>query len=166
MPMRVCVDSSDNIVVAEYFNHRIQVFDSDCNFLHKFGTQGAAAGQFDHPRGLCCGPDSDIFVADLYNYRIQQFRNNGTFVCALGCYGSGPAQFRYPHGVSVDDSGNIFVADSDNQRIQQLRSDGTFVRVIGSGRGPAQFYCPDSICIADGAIFVADTGLTRILEFR
>ena len=39
-PAGVAVDSANNIVVADSFNGRIQVFDSSGNFLRKFGSIG------------------------------------------------------------------------------------------------------------------------------
>ena len=44
-PMDVTVDQNDNIFVCDHFNHRIQIFDKNGNFLFKFGSQGQGDGQ-------------------------------------------------------------------------------------------------------------------------
>ena len=44
-PRGSAVDSTDRIIVADFQNHRVQVFDSSGNFLFTFGSQGSAIGQ-------------------------------------------------------------------------------------------------------------------------
>ena len=51
-PHGVAVDSEDNIFVSEVDNDRVQKFDSNGNFLLKFGSSGFGDGQFISPRVL------------------------------------------------------------------------------------------------------------------
>ncbi len=64
--------SNGNIYVADYNNHRIQVFDSDGNFVKKFGKQGSQDGQFNVPRGVAVDSNNNLYVADAGNVRIQK----------------------------------------------------------------------------------------------
>jgi DNA-binding beta-propeller fold protein YncE len=48
-PEAVAVDSSGNVYVADTYNHRIQKFDSDGNFITKSGTEGSGDVQFQNP---------------------------------------------------------------------------------------------------------------------
>ena len=52
-PVGVAIDTSDRIIVADLFNHRVQVFDSAGHFLFKFGSPGSGDGQ--RPRGQSPG---------------------------------------------------------------------------------------------------------------
>ena len=44
-PKGIAFDSHGNIVVADCYNHRVQVFDRNGNFLSKFGEQGSRDNQ-------------------------------------------------------------------------------------------------------------------------
>ena len=41
------------VYVAGSFNHRIQVFGVDGQFVRSFGSQGAGPAQFERPIGIC-----------------------------------------------------------------------------------------------------------------
>ncbi len=66
-------DSSGRIYVADFENHRIQVFDSDGRFLTAFGERGSERGRLEHPTDLDVGPDGRIYVVDFGNDRVQVF---------------------------------------------------------------------------------------------
>ncbi len=38
--MGIAVDRQNNILVANQYNHRVQIFKADGSFLHSFGKQG------------------------------------------------------------------------------------------------------------------------------
>jgi len=72
-PRAVALDSSDNVYVADTFNHRIQKFDSDGTFITKWGSRGEGDGQFTHPQGEAVDSSGNVYVADGSNNRIQKF---------------------------------------------------------------------------------------------
>ena len=62
-------------------NNRIQVFDSNGNFITKFGTPGTGNGQFNQPVGVAVNPiTGNVYVADAGNDRIQVFDSTGNFI--------------------------------------------------------------------------------------
>jgi DNA-binding beta-propeller fold protein YncE len=67
------VDQDGNIYVPDIFNHRIQKFDKDGNFLVAWGTEGVGDGQFDKPFAVTVDDLGKIYVADTHNHRIQVF---------------------------------------------------------------------------------------------
>ncbi|TVM03298.1 MAG: hypothetical protein CV087_06035 [Candidatus Brocadia sp. WS118] len=69
----VAVDSANNIIGADKYNNRIQVFDSSGNFLRKFGSHGAGDGQFNYPLYVAVDSTDRIVVSDAGNNRIQVF---------------------------------------------------------------------------------------------
>ena len=75
-PEGVAVDSSDNIVVADTGNNRIQVFNSTGTFQSKFGSLGGGDGQLNSPKGVAVGGSGNIVVADSDNNRVQVFTCN------------------------------------------------------------------------------------------
>jgi DNA-binding beta-propeller fold protein YncE len=120
-PRDVTYDHNNNrIIVADTGNHRIQVFDTNGNFLFKFGNFGFDDGQFNYPFGVAYDHNNNrIIVADTFNDRIQVFDTNGNFLFKFGNFGYDDGQFFGPFGVAYDPNNNrIIVADTDNYRIQ------------------------------------------------
>jgi DNA-binding beta-propeller fold protein YncE len=77
-PIGVATASSGNIIVTEYYNHRVQVFDSQGTFLLKFGSYGSGGvGHFYRPVGVAVDATGNIYVADSYNDLIQVFAPDG-----------------------------------------------------------------------------------------
>jgi len=166
-PIDVAIDTSGNIYVSDYFNDRIQKFDSSGTFLSKWGTSGSGDGEFNQPRGVAVDASGNVYVSDHGNHRIQKFDSSGTFLTKWGTNGSGDGHFDYPFGVAIDASGNIYVADAGNHRIQKFDSSGTFLTKWGtSGSGDDQFNSPYSVAIdASGNVYVADVSNHRIQKF-
>jgi DNA-binding beta-propeller fold protein YncE len=71
---RVTVDKSGNVFVADFYNHRIQKFTGDGEFLTSFGTKGQGSGQFNHAIGVAAADDGTVFATDFGNSRVQKWR--------------------------------------------------------------------------------------------
>ena len=69
----VAIDAADRTYVADFENHRIQVFDDRGTFLTSFGSHGRDPGQFERPTDLDFDSDGRIYVVDFGNNRIQVF---------------------------------------------------------------------------------------------
>ena len=133
-PWGVAVNARDEIAVTDTNNHRVQIFNSDGNYLRSFGREGNKAGEFKYPTGIACHNNGNIFVADNENHRILNFSVEGEYVGSFGGKGSLDNQLTDPCGLSVDSDGNIIVADSGNELIKIFSPDGTFLMKIG-GQG-------------------------------
>ncbi len=59
--------------VADQFNHRIQVFDRQGEWLGSWGEHGREPGQFDRPSDITFDDAGLIYVADFGNARVQVF---------------------------------------------------------------------------------------------
>ena len=73
----VATDGSGRVYVADFQNHRIQVFDETGNLLAVFGSRGVEPGKFERPTDLDIGPDGRIYVVDFGNDRVQVFASLG-----------------------------------------------------------------------------------------
>ena len=62
-PDGIAVDSSGNVYVSDYYNERIQKFDSNGNFITKWGTQGSGNGQFVEPEGVAIDSSGNVYVS-------------------------------------------------------------------------------------------------------
>ena len=118
-PLGVAVDAQGNVYVTQDGgNRRIQVFDSQGNFLRKWGSGGSADGQFEGPVAVAMDAQGNVHVADLSNHRIQVFDSQGVFLRKWGSRGPADGQFSLTSDIAVDAQGNVYVADSLNNRVQ------------------------------------------------
>jgi streptogramin lyase len=166
-PYGVAVDSSGNIYTIEFNGSRVQKFDSNGNFLLKFGSQGTGDGQFLFPTGIAVDSSGNIYVVESNGNRVQKFDSNGVFLLKFGSSGSGNGQFSFPFGIAVDSSDNIYVADTSNHRIQKFNSTGGHLQNIGSfGIGDGQFNGPRGVALdTSNNIYVIQSANDRIQKF-
>jgi len=69
----VAVGPGNDIYVADFYNHRIQVISESGEVKAVFGEKGSAPGQFDRPTDLAFDSEGNLYVVDFGNDRIQQF---------------------------------------------------------------------------------------------
>ena len=104
---------------------RVQKFDSNGNFIKKFGSNGTGDGQFHCAAAVSVDSNGNIFVADPGNFRVQEFNSNGTFIAKYGIMGSADGQLFSAYGLTVDSNDNLYVSDgclmeTCNNRIQKF----------------------------------------------
>ena len=128
-PWGVAVSAKDEIAITDHNNHRVQIFNSEGNYLRSFGTERV---EFKFPTGITYHNNGNIFVADNGNNRIQIFSGKGEYVGSFGGKGRLDSQLSSPCGLSVDSDGNIIVADSINKLIKTFSPDGNFLMKIGA----------------------------------
>jgi DNA-binding beta-propeller fold protein YncE len=157
-PYGIAVDVDDNIVVvADRYNHRIQIFSKDGNWKKTIRKQGPDRKFVCPWRVSVCKASSRIFFSDRDNYCVQVFSSDGKFLFEFGSNGSENAQFINPSRLALSNCGQYsFVCVCYNHRIQLLNAmNGEFVKSYGSDDG--QFKCPFGICIsASGKIIVSE----------
>ena len=152
-PWGVAVNARDEIAVTDRLNHRVQIFNSDGNYLRSFGRQGNKNGEFNGPTGIAFYTNGDIFVVDNGNARIQILSGEGEYINSFGGKGSLDSQLSDPCGLSVDSDGNIIVADACNKLIKIFSPDGKFLMKIG---GNGSFTYPLHCVQCDRYLIVSD----------
>lgn len=70
-PHYAAVNSKNQIIVTDFHNHCIKLFDCEGNYLTSFGSNGEGNGQFNAPTGIAVDSQDNIIVADWGNSRIQ-----------------------------------------------------------------------------------------------
>ena len=110
-PDEVAVGPTGTVYVTDFFNSRVQVFNSSGVYESTIGTtgvQGSGNNQFYNPVGVAVGPTGTVYVTDNGLNRVQVFNSAGVYQSTIGSYGSGNDQCRrLPLRLS------IFIQDSD-----------------------------------------------------
>jgi hypothetical protein len=140
-PHSIAADAKGNIYVADRFNRRIQVFDSDGNFLRAITIDvpfdhdahpaignkpnpEATSGTFapGAPWALCItpGPNQVLYASDAYPGRLYKLSLDGKVLGVLGESGKQPKQFGWIHEIACPSENVVFVAELLNWRVQKL----------------------------------------------
>jgi tripartite motif-containing protein 2/3/tripartite motif-containing protein 71 len=156
-PEGVAVDDSDNILVADYENNRIQKFTSCGKFV--------TAVKIKRPVGIAVHPQSKkVYVTNIKDNCIQVLNPDLTFSSSFGSEGGGDGQFTYPYDVTFDSTGNVYIVDYNNDHIQVFTAEGQFLRKFGThGIKKPQ---PIGICIdSEDVVYVTENSNHHVLVF-
>ena len=171
LPYGVAVDEARNrVYVADTWNHRIQAFDRNGNFITKWGTRGPLSGQFDYPFGIAVDKETGyVYTAEQLGNRVQVFSQDGTFIRKWGSSGTNNGQFDWSDCIAVDGGRDrVYVTDTRNNRVEIFDRNGNFISKFGSfGSGNGQIKTPYGIAVnpINGYIYVCDPGNSRIQIF-
>jgi len=170
-PWGVAVDADGFVYVADTWNHRVQKFTPDGEFVTMWGQFGAAdapGGWFWGPRDVVVAGEL-VYVSDTGNKRIQLFTTDGQFVTAWGGQGIGSGQFDEPVGIGLDNrKGELYIADTWNRRLLYFDADRQYVREwpVESWSGQSLQNKPYLAVDARGRVYATDPEAGRILVFN
>ncbi len=175
-PWDVAVGLDGSVYVTDTWNHRIQQFTADGQFIRTWGYFGQAetGDAFWGPRALAVDGQGRIYVTDTGNKRVVVFNPDGTYVTEFGSAGFDIGQFDEPVGLAIDAVGQVYVADTWNQRVQVFFPDesGTVFSALrqieisgwyGQSLDNKPFL---KISPETGNLFVTDPEGPRVLEFN
>ena len=154
------------VYVCDKDNGRIQVFDSDLNFVRLFGTNSDGPGQLKEPRDIDFDTQGNIYILDYNKHQVVVFSEDGQYLRHFGQKGPGESQLSSPFGLCVSRD-YVYVTEWGNHCVSVFNTSGEFVHSFGekrSGRGAP--YCPYGIAVdKDGFVFVCDYNSSRIQVF-
>ena len=155
-PVRVVVDPSGNVLVADQSNHRIRKIAPNgiITTLAGNGVGTPASGAFsgdggpavnaslNNPTALTVDAAGVVYIADQFNQRIRKVTPDGVINTIAGNGSPGPAgdggpalaaSLNYPGGITVDAAGNLYFNDDLNYRTRRIATNGIITTVAGSG---------------------------------
>jgi sugar lactone lactonase YvrE len=182
----VAFDSSGNLYVADWLNHRIRKVTPAgiISTIAGNGTSGyagdgrqAVAAQLNFPSGIAVDSAGNVFVADSGNVRIRRIDPAGTISTVAGNGGSGNVRdgdqatsgsIGAPIAVAIDSSNNLYFSDVAGCVVRKVTPEGIISTVAGNGTqgfsgdgGPAtsaQLGRPMDISIDPlGRLLISDT---------
>ncbi len=176
-PSGVDVDpASGRVAVADFANHRVQVFDARGGLVRVLGREGHGDGELYYPTDVTFDGGGGLVVADAYNHRLVRFDGAGRFGGVVPVNVPGEDGLRVPVSVAVEvRTGRLFVADSAHRRIVVLARDGR-LRTVWRVDGPAGStgassrsgrYTPTHLAwLADGRLAAADPAGSRVVRIE
>jgi sugar lactone lactonase YvrE len=131
------------------------------------GNAPVAYGPFTNPAGIAVDAAGDMFVADAGANTVNFIPAGSTTASAIG------SGFNGPTGVALDASGNLYVADTGNNQIVEIPNatgtPGAVSSVVSNSMTIAGLTLsgPTGLAMgADGVLYVADTGNSRVLTYN
>ena len=167
-PWGVAVNDRGQIMITDYTDCSISIFDANGGKVKSFGSSGSEPGQMNNPIGMALTATGDILVCDRSNHRIQLFSPEGNTVKCVGTKGSGHLQFQKLLYIAVHPHSHmVYITEYNNHRIRILNADLTFSSTFGSkGSGNGQFKVPWGICFdSTGNMYVTDRDNNRVQVF-
>lgn len=174
------MDSSSNVYVSDYANHKIRKLTTSgvttfAGDISGFGDGTGTNTNFYNPAGITYDEAGKRFyVADRNNHRIRAITSTGSVSTYAGDTTSGSidgarlnAKFNNPVAVAVTPDGNyVYIVDNGNHRIRLVDYTGACTTVAGSSAGlmngygtNALFNGPGGIAMdPDGNLYIGDTG--------
>jgi sugar lactone lactonase YvrE len=178
---RVAVDSAGNVWGADLWGYRVEEFTRSAAGYTYGATIPApvvppgssSTSVFNQVRGMSFDASGDVVAMDSVNQRVDVFDPTGQLINMCGQRGfTSAGDFNWPRGVAVDPAtGNYWIADTKQSDIQILQpvtvpamagctATGYVTQTLGTALGDVDY--PDSIVIAGGYAWVADTKNNRI----
>ena len=105
-PHYVATNDNGNIIVSDFKQNCIFIFDSAGSLLLRYGQENSLQAQLKCLFALCCDPFSNMLVADFPNDQIYLVSPSGQF---LGCLLTKKNGISCPNFVTLDRAGHLFV---------------------------------------------------------
>lgn len=167
VPVDVAVDArGETLFVTDNAAHRVAVFDVRGKFLHAFGAEGDADGQFRFPATIDVDAAGNVYVVDVLNARVQKFNADGEYLLTIGELGGKAGTFYRPKGVAASDDGRVFVSDSFLGVVHVFDAAGTFLYMVGDGGTASVFDTPVGLAAKNSRLFVTQMLAGKVAVFE
>ena len=134
-PTGIAIDANDVIYVCDSENERVQLFNTNGDFLGIWADTGMG-----YPNGISVDNQGNIHVTDRNNDKIYIFTPQGTILGKWGDSGTHPGQFSQPGGITLSADGlRVFVTEERYNRVQVFKKQTTSEKskaIIVAGGGP------------------------------
>ncbi|MZH41380.1 MAG: hypothetical protein F3740_06195 [Nitrospinae bacterium] len=185
-PSGICIDSRNNILVADLQHHRIRKLSPD-GIITTFAGNGREGNEGNGGPALLSSlfMPSTMAIDHKDNVYVVHRLGNGWVVRKISADGTithfagngqqggegdgGPAvdaSFYTISDIAVDKEGNVYVSDSSNRSIRKVSKDGIIRRVVDETMvSMGEEFHPNSVLVDNnGSIYFSDSGSSRIVK--
>ncbi|MDT8399378.1 MAG: peptidyl-alpha-hydroxyglycine alpha-amidating lyase family protein [Pseudomonadales bacterium] len=106
------IDAAGNVYVADRENFRVQIFDTEGNYLREWKFNAMACAIHLHDDGY-------MYMTTGFDGQFARLSMDGQVLGAIGSPGADNGQFGEAHFLTLDENDNVFVADVVNRRVQK-----------------------------------------------
>ena len=155
----------NQVYVCDYGNNRIQVFDTNLNFVRTISSHGKDRGDINTPHDVQFDTAGNMYVAEWSNGRVQVMDTCGQFIQTFGQTGNQKLCAASCLHIAGE---YVYVTDMKEDRIViYYKTSGKFVNSFVGGtqeEGGLSAPCGITTC-AYGCIYVCDCINNRVLVF-
>ena len=173
-PRGIAVHLTTGLVfVADSWNNRIRVFNSDLTYAHSITLHGDnqlkwfnTDEQFNRPYDVSLDSDGCVYIAEWGNHCITKLTTAGEFITRFCSKGSAPGQLFFPSSLTINNN-LVYVCEEGNDRVSVFDTKGTFLHCFGKrGSGEGEFNSPIGITTDTfGNLYVSDFGNNRLVVY-
>ena len=139
------------LYVCDRGNHRVQILNTESEYVNSFGCHGDGIGQFKKPSDIAQDEAGNLYVTDGDNNCVHIFDCEGQFLSAFSKRGAAyKQQLKFPLAICVGSDHFVYVCER-GRGVSVFKTSGEFVTSFG------QFSNPGGIVIDDdGFVYVSD----------
>lgn len=142
-PNGLAVSTNNEVYVCDTDNHRLQVFDTNLNFLRIIC---GGKTRFTSPSGLVFDTEGNLYVVDTGRDQVQVFTELGQYSHSIGRTGQGPGELRHPISAAIHRD-FIYITDCFNYRVAIFTLRGEHAAVVEFGEQQEVSKRPECISI-------------------
>ncbi|NOY67730.1 MAG: hypothetical protein GXP13_10055 [Gammaproteobacteria bacterium] len=104
-PTNLALDPNGNLLISDTGNYRVQLFNTNGNYIRSYGHAGSGLGQFARPKGIAVDRDGQIYVVDSAFENVQVFASDGELLLYFGKPGNDVDSLNLPADITIQYAG-------------------------------------------------------------
>ena len=177
-PKGICLDSSDNLFIANTDNHCILrmaysggTYSNPTEIAGNSGSSGTGLNRLFQPNDVAVDSSGNLYVADHYNNRIMKYLASSFSSGAnYNNYGTSILSVSTPVGLHIDSSDSLYVSSHNGEKVQKIFFGLSVTQITSTSGGLGQVADLDTLVTPHGfhifnndECYSTDTSRNRIM---
>ena len=149
---------NDALYVCDSGNHRVQILNTELEYMNSFGCRSDGDGQFNEPNDIAQDRAGSFYMTDTKKCHVKVFEHFEQFLSTFSKKkGAASKQLDCPCGICVGPDQLVYVCDNKNNCVSVSKTGGEFVTSFGQFSNPAGIVIDD-----DGFVYVSDYYTSKV----